>query len=134
MKHSIPDYLSDSIVTDVKTVEEFAKKYYKPSRFTERGPEYVEAILKSMKDDIADRGYTCISKHGSITGEFITFVPEMYFDRMAEFKSNYIAMQQFIENYLKWTKVKNGTATFTTSAETFDTYLTFYDKIRKIDI
>ena len=72
----IPAWVTDSLVTDCETVEEFAHKYYKPDRFTGRGQEYVNCCLESHKQSIQDEGFTCLSHHDNVTGRFIAFVPK----------------------------------------------------------
>lgn len=69
---SLPAYLKDSIVRDVKTVKEFLARYYKPDRYTGRGKEYAAHLLLSHEEDFEKDGYDCISKHDSVTGRFVT--------------------------------------------------------------
>ena len=64
----VPDYLKDCIV-NADSVEDFIKKYYKPNRV------YPE-LLQSCKEDLKERGYVCISRHSSLTGEFICCIPK----------------------------------------------------------
>lgn len=70
----IPEYFENNIVTDCKSVEEFANKYRKPERFTGRGAEYVKAIMESHYEDLEKYGYTSISRHDNITGKAIYFI------------------------------------------------------------
>lgn len=72
---NIPLWANECAVTDCRSVEEFAYRYRKPERFTGRGEAYVQAILKRHKEAINERGYTCISKHDNVTGEFIVYIP-----------------------------------------------------------
>ena len=63
-------------VLDCATVEEFAAKYRKASRFTDMGDEYVDIIIASHHADIKELGYTAISRNESNTGGYITFIPK----------------------------------------------------------
>lgn len=72
----IPDCFKKCAITDCKTIEEFAHKYYKKERFIGRGAEYVKEVLKSHQEDLDVKGYTCISRHDNFTGEFISFIPK----------------------------------------------------------
>lgn len=71
----IPDWVKNNAVTDCKIVEEFASKYRKPSRFQNRGIEYIKVILESHHEDIEKRGYTIISRYETISGKLLTFIP-----------------------------------------------------------
>jgi len=73
--NSLPKWILDCLVTDCATVEEFANRYYKADRFSQRGEDYVEAVIQSKRKDIAQKGYTCISHHDNVTGKFIAFAP-----------------------------------------------------------
>ena len=55
------------------SVEDFRQRYTKPSRYQERGPEYVAAILQSAHEDMELYGYTIIPRHSSITGEVVSY-------------------------------------------------------------
>jgi len=74
IKHSIPNWVINCAAVDCKTAEEFAYKYRKAERFTHRGEDYIKAIMKSHLQELKDHGYTCISRHDNVTGEFITFI------------------------------------------------------------
>lgn len=69
----VPEWAVNAAVTDVSTVEEFAKKYRKADRYTARGKEYVKVIMDSHYEELEERGYCSISHHDSNTGEFVTF-------------------------------------------------------------
>jgi hypothetical protein len=56
-------------VTDVRTVDEFLKKYYIKDRWT-------PTLLNSYREFYKQFGYCVISKHDCITGEAISFTPE----------------------------------------------------------
>lgn len=71
---TIPTYIIDCAVKDCNDVHEFANKYRKSDRFNLRGKNYVDSIIQSHISDINERGYTCISHHDNITGEFISFI------------------------------------------------------------
>ena len=38
------------------SVEDFRRRYTKPDRFTQRGPEYQAAVLQAARDDLAQFG------------------------------------------------------------------------------
>lgn len=61
--------------TDITTVEEFVRKYYKPNRFLDnfKGSGYEECLLASYKKDCNEYGEVFITRHDSITGEDIYF-------------------------------------------------------------
>ena len=64
-------------VLDVKTVEEFLSRYYRADRYTARGKEYADALLKNYTEDFEENGYTYIDKHGSNTGQTVSFYKEV---------------------------------------------------------
>ena len=70
----IPDYIKDCAITDCKSVDEFAYKYRKIDRFTQRGDDYVEAVMKTHNEELDRFGYTCISHHDNVTGKFISYI------------------------------------------------------------
>jgi len=74
-EHNIPKWVVREAVTDCRDATEFAHKYRKPQKFTDRGEEYVQAILDSHHKDIAVRGYTTISHHDNIMGKILAFIP-----------------------------------------------------------
>ena len=55
------------------SVEDFRRRYTKPDRFAQRGPEYQAAVLQAARDDLAQFGYTIISRHDSVTGEVVAY-------------------------------------------------------------
>ena len=55
------------------SVEYFRRRYTKPDRFARRGPEYQAAVLQAARDDLAQFGYTIISRHDSVTGEAVAY-------------------------------------------------------------
>jgi hypothetical protein len=71
----VPDWAFHISVKDCKNVYEFAYKYRKSDRFTQRGNEYVKATMDSHLKDIEDKGYTNISCHDNVTGKHIVFIP-----------------------------------------------------------
>jgi len=73
----IPERVFQSAVQDCRTVEEFLDRYRVPSRYTGRGPEYVQVVINSYREDLAKRGYTAISRHDSLTGKYITFIARL---------------------------------------------------------
>ena len=66
---------TENIVKDITNISEFAHKYRKPERFTERGEEYVKCVLETHKKEVEENGYTAISMHDNILGKYIVFVP-----------------------------------------------------------
>lgn len=65
----------DRAVTDVRTVEEFLARYYKPDRYTGRGEEYAAILLASHQEHCNRQGYDFISHHDSVTGRVVAFYP-----------------------------------------------------------
>ena len=55
------------------SVEDFRRRYTKPDRFAQRGPEYQAAVLQAARDDLAQFGYTIISRHDCVTGEVLAY-------------------------------------------------------------
>ena len=49
------------------SVEDFRRRYTKPD------PEYQAAVLQAARDDLAQFGYTIISRHDSVTGEVLAY-------------------------------------------------------------
>lgn len=60
-------------VVKAKSVEDYLDKYYKKSRYKERGKEYEKVLLKSYKEEFARRGFVCTSHHENVTGEMIAW-------------------------------------------------------------
>ena len=54
-------------------VEDFIQKFGKPSRYEERGSEYMECVLQSHTRQLFAYGYTFISNHDSKTGEIVSY-------------------------------------------------------------
>lgn len=69
----LPIYLKDCIINDVQTIEDFFDKYRKKEKYNIT-KEMRDCILISGKEEIKEKGYTCISKHDNITNNFICFV------------------------------------------------------------
>ena len=65
-------FMSDK-VTDVKTVEEFLDRYYKPDRYKGRGEEYAKTVLKHQEVNFRKDGVAWISQFGSVTGHIVSF-------------------------------------------------------------
>lgn len=64
------------LVSDCKTLEEFADRYRKPDRYKLRDsylPGYSEAILQSHREDLVKYSITWISYHDSATGKVVAF-------------------------------------------------------------
>lgn len=57
------------------SVEDFRQRYTKPDRYSQRGPEYVAAVLQSAREDLEKYGFSIISSHDSITGEVVAYYP-----------------------------------------------------------
>jgi hypothetical protein len=66
------------------SIEDFAKRYYKPRDYERRGPDYVEAVLESHRRYLAKYGYCLITHHASITGEIVTYYGSKKEDRPNE--------------------------------------------------
>lgn len=62
-------------VTKSGSLDDFLKNNHKPSRYTERGVEYVQAVRLSAYRDVENYGYTLISGHDSLCGETVIFRP-----------------------------------------------------------
>lgn len=60
-------------ITDVKTIKDLLEKYYKQERYTGRGQEYADVVLNSHTKDLAEQGYTIISRHECVLGEAVFF-------------------------------------------------------------
>lgn len=60
---------------DCKTLQEFCDRYHLPSKYRERGADYVKVDFEGHLDDIAKYGETMIPKGTSITGEAIWWKP-----------------------------------------------------------
>lgn len=79
MKQSVPPKLAPKNgalspwATAQQRVEDFRRRYTKPDRFAQRGPEYQAAVLQAARDDLAQFGYTIISRHDSVTGEVLAY-------------------------------------------------------------
>jgi hypothetical protein len=73
--NNIPKWVIREAVTDCKDVHEFANKYRKADRFTGRGEENEQAIMKTHLDEIARLGYTIIPHHDNVTGRIVAFIP-----------------------------------------------------------
>ena len=54
-------------------IADFLAKYYKPDRYTGRGDEYANALLKSHEKDFKSRGFDMISHHDSVTGKVVSY-------------------------------------------------------------
>jgi len=61
----------DHQVHDCTTVKEFLSKYYKADRYTGRGEEYADMLLKSYEQSLNENGYVIISQHDSVTGKVV---------------------------------------------------------------
>jgi hypothetical protein len=73
----IPEWILRDAVKDCTSVEEFARQYRKPYRFMGKGEDYVRAVMQTHYKEIELYGYTCISKHDSVTGKFECYVPNL---------------------------------------------------------
>ncbi|WP_182004659.1 hypothetical protein [Priestia aryabhattai] len=60
-------------VKDVKSVDEFLKKYTKYDRHEGRGKEYAENRLRVYTKEFLEEGYTYMSHFESVTGEVVSF-------------------------------------------------------------
>lgn len=55
------------------SIEDFILKYGKPSRYQERGNDYMNTCIQSHKDDLLKYGYDIITHHNSKTGETVSY-------------------------------------------------------------
>lgn len=69
----LADLFRQYTVTDVATVAEFLRRYYKPDRYTGRGAEYAAVLLASHQADFDRDGFDIISHHDSVTGQVVAF-------------------------------------------------------------
>jgi transposase len=58
---------------EANSIEDFLKRYTKPSRNEQRPIDYQEARIKSHTEDLQKYGYTFITHHDSITGECVSY-------------------------------------------------------------
>jgi hypothetical protein len=58
---------------DAQDVADFLSRYYKPSRYTGRGPEYAAVLLASHQADFDRNGWDTISHYDSRSGEEVAF-------------------------------------------------------------
>lgn len=58
---------------EADSVEDFLKRYTKPSRNEQRCDDYQEARIKSHTEDLVKYGYTFITHHDSVTGECVSY-------------------------------------------------------------
>lgn len=61
----------------MRSVAEFLSKYYKRDRYTGRGSNYAESLLRSYQQQADKNGYCFISHHDSSTGEVVSFYPNL---------------------------------------------------------
>jgi len=54
-------------------ISSFIAQYGKPRRYSERGEEYMSAVLKSHQESLQEYGYTIITRHDSITGKTVSY-------------------------------------------------------------
>jgi folate-dependent tRNA-U54 methylase TrmFO/GidA len=55
------------------SIEDFHNKYHKASRFTDRGQDYVDCVIKSSYEEFNKDGFTFITHHDSKTGETVSW-------------------------------------------------------------
>jgi hypothetical protein len=58
---------------EADSIEDFHNKYHKPQRYTDRGKEYMECVIKTGYEDMEKYGYTFITHHDSKTGETVSY-------------------------------------------------------------
>lgn len=58
---------------DADSVEDFLNKYHKQSRYTGRGREYAEWLLKSYEEEFKKNGFCFMTHHNSITGRTVAY-------------------------------------------------------------
>jgi len=62
-------------VSDVSTVEDFVKRYYKHEKLYGRGNEYGNQVIQSHKKDLEIYDYDWICWNESVTGNLVSFFP-----------------------------------------------------------
>lgn len=94
---------------EAESVQDFCKRYYKPDRYTERGEEYVQAVLASQQKDLEQFGYTLISHHDSRTGEAVVWRgPSQRLFYRIELLTNEEPVVVFQSHKARWEAVKSG--------------------------
>jgi hypothetical protein len=58
---------------EANSVEDFHNKYHKESRYTDRGKEYMECVIKTSYEELEKDGFTFITHHDSKTGETVSY-------------------------------------------------------------
>jgi len=56
-----------------ESLEDFYTRYYQHDRYAGRGQEYVEACLKSGREELEKYGYTIITHQSSVTGQTVAY-------------------------------------------------------------
>jgi hypothetical protein len=58
---------------EASSVADFLSRYYKPERYTGRGPEYAAVLLADHQADFENTGFDIISNHDSVTGNCVAY-------------------------------------------------------------
>jgi len=74
MSINIISETDDTIRVIASSVEEYMRKFYKPTRYHGRGIDYAAALLRSHERDFEKFGADVISHHDSITGKTVWLV------------------------------------------------------------
>lgn len=74
-EYEISESIRRKAVNHCHSVADFAYKFLRPEKFTKLGLAYVEGSLRSLYQEILESGYVFISKHDSIIGESVTYIP-----------------------------------------------------------
>ena len=60
-------------IVEAESVKDYLEKYYKRDRYTGRGEEYANILLKSYEAEFKQLGFVCTSHHDNVTGEMIAW-------------------------------------------------------------
>ena len=55
------------------SVADFLERFYKPRRYGGRGEEYAASLLQSYETEFGRNGYCFISRHDSVTGDYVSY-------------------------------------------------------------
>ena len=58
---------------EADSVADFLARYYKPDRYTGRGPEYAAGLLAAYTKEYNEKGWLMISRHDSVTGWVVSW-------------------------------------------------------------
>ncbi|WP_341836876.1 hypothetical protein WJU16_03150 [Chitinophaga pollutisoli] len=92
-----PVTTTQNFVTDCPSIEDFVLNYRNPAKFQKEEQPYKWAIMYGHYHDILTKGYTHVSRHDNVTGQFLTYVPEPFiFQKIAmQFKDTGLIRSKF---------------------------------------